>query len=281
MKALRLLIPTLTFSLLTACATTTETPLLAQARDEYSAAQSNPQVVNLAAGELNQAQEALGRANEAANKGEDAAKVDHLAYLAKQRAAIAREVSRQKTSEQAVANASAERNRIRLAARTREAESAGQAAQSAQEEAQRAQQRAEAAEKQLQELQAKKTERGIVITLGDVLFDTNQAQIKPGGKRIVQKAAEVLKQYPERTVSVEGFTDSTGSESRNEELSRQRAEAVRGALVEDGVNPAHITIAGYGAAFPVAGNDSPGGRQMNRRVEIVVSSQAGEPVTPR
>ena len=88
---------------------------------------------------------------------------------------------------------------------------------------------------QLKELNAKKTERGLVITLGDVLFSTNKAQLKSGGMRNVQKLADFLKQYPQRKVLVEGYTDSTGSNSLNQELSERRANAVRTALLDMGI----------------------------------------------
>src|SRR5450756_2479229 len=86
----------------------------------------------------------------------------------------------------------------------------------------------------LKELNAKKTERGLVITLGDVLFSTNKAHLKSGGIRNVQKLADFLNQYPQRKVLVEGYTDSTGSDSLNQALSERRANAVRTALVDAG-----------------------------------------------
>jgi outer membrane protein OmpA-like peptidoglycan-associated protein len=115
----------------------------------------------------------------------------------------------------------------------------------------------------------------LVITLGDVLFDTNQAQLKPGGVREMQKLADVLKDNPQRTVSIEGFTDSTGTASYNQELSERRAESVRDTLAGLGVSADRITTRGYGRRFPVATNGSEAGRQLNRRVEVVISDESG------
>jgi outer membrane protein OmpA-like peptidoglycan-associated protein len=317
--------------------------LLDQARSDYNDAQGNSQVTSLAAGELKQAGDSLDQANNAWSKHEDNALVDHLAYVAKQQVAIAQATARQKTAEAAVANASSERDRARLEARTREADAAQRSAQTSQlqaetsqrnaevsqrqseasqrnaealrrqseaslrvaEESQRhavsekqaanaAQLNAEAArqqtqdaegrsrqlEAQLKEMEAKKTDRGMVITLGDVLFDTNQSQLKSGGVRNVQKLADFLRQYPQRNVMIEGFTDSTGSNRRNQDLSDQRAGAVRTALLGMGVGTDRITSRGYGESFPVAGNDTAAGRQLNRRVEIIVSDDSGK-IAPR
>jgi outer membrane protein OmpA-like peptidoglycan-associated protein len=317
--------------------------LLAQARNDYSNAQSNPQVTSLAAGELRQASDSLDKANNASNKGENRGVVDHLAYVAKQQVAIAQETARQKAAELEVANASAERDRVRLDARTREADSAQRDAEASQRQSQASQRDAEASQRQsqasqrsaeysqrqseasqrsaeasqreaavqqqaatdaqlsaqsahqrtqdaegrsrlleaqLREMQAKKTDRGMVVTLGDVLFDTDRAQLKSGGMRNVQKLADFFKQYPERRLMIEGFTDSTGTMSHNQDLSNERAQSVRTALLGMGVSTDRITSRGYGEAYPAAGNDTAAGRQRNRRVEIVVSDDSGN-ISPR
>jgi len=129
-------------------------------------------------------------------------------------------------------------------------------------------------------LDAKKTDRGLVVTLGDVLFDTNKAQLSSGGMRGVQKLSDVLKQYPQRNVLIEGFTDSTGSDSLNQELSDRRANAVRTALLDTGISADRIANRGYGPNYPVASNATTAGRQLNRRVEIIVSGDS-ERIAPR
>ncbi len=105
----------------------------------------------------------------------------------------------------------------------------------------------------------------------DVFFDVNSAQLKPGGFDEISRVAGVLQRYPQTTIQVEGYTDSTGTEQYNQELSLRRAEAVQTALVGQGVNPARIRTIGYGESLPVASNDNPGGRQLNRRVRIVIT----------
>jgi len=118
------------------------------------------------------------------------------------------------------------------------------------------------------------------VTFGDVLFDVDRAELKPGGLRSVQKLADFLNQNKERHVIVEGYTDSTGSDSYNQRLSERRADAVRMALIRMGVDPQRIVSQGYGEAYPVASNDSPSGRAMNRRVEVTISND-NQPVEPR
>jgi len=248
---------------------------LEDARSSYRDAQSDPQVVNLAALELKEAGDALAKANNASNQRQDPATVDHLAYLAQRRVAIAQETAKRKDAEATVSQADAERDKIRLAARTEEADKSQRSAEASQRQAQDAEMRARQLELQLNELNAKQTDRGLVITLGDVLFDTNRAQLKSGGVREVQKLADALKQNPQRTVFIEGFTDSTGNESYNQELSERRATAVRDTLLGMGVSSDRITTRGYGKSFPVASNDSETGRQLNRRVEIVISDESG------
>jgi outer membrane protein OmpA-like peptidoglycan-associated protein len=135
--------------------------------------------------------------------------------------------------------------------------------------------RARALEGQLRDLNAKKTDRGMVITLGDVLFDTDRSDLKPGAARNVERLASFLKQYPQRKATIEGYTDSTGSAEHNQELSARRAQAVRAAIVSMGVGGERLNTEGFGESRPVASNDNAGGRQQNRRVEIILSDEAG------
>jgi outer membrane protein OmpA-like peptidoglycan-associated protein len=277
-------------ALLGACSSTpTTTGLLDQTRTDFQIAQSNPKVATYAPMEMKRASEAMQLANAAANDRDSAKKIDELAYLAKQKIALTQEVAKQKSAEADVANAGKERDQIRLDQRTSEADQAKRAAQLAQgdaaqaqrdaqiaqRETQEAQMRAANLEAQLADLAAKKTERGMVITFGDVLFGTDLARLTPEGLRTTQKLANVLQQNPQRAVLVEGFTDSTGTSSHNQELSERRATSVRSALQEMGVAPDRIAVRGYGEAYPVATNDTNPNRQLNRRVEIVLSNTSG------
>lgn len=280
------------------------TSLLDQTRGDYRAAQNNPGVANYAPLEMKQADTAMAQANAAASKNDSADKIDKLAYLAKQKIALTQEVVKRKTAEASVAGAAKERDQIRLDQRTNEANQANaqaeqskmaahmalneaaaaqrktRDAQDAAADAQRAtleaQARAAQLEAQLADMAAKQTERGMVITLGDVLFGTDMARMNPEGMRTAQKLADFLQQYPQRTVLVEGFTDSTGTAPHNQELSERRATAVRSALQELGVGRERIAIRGYGESFPVASNNNADSRQLNRRVEIILSDAGGK-----
>ncbi len=280
------------------------TSLLDQTRSDYRIAQSNPKVASYAPLEMKQASEAMAQANAAADHSESLEKIDKLAYLAKQKIALAQEVTKQKSAEAQVAGAARERDQIRLDQRTNEAniaklnaEKSMQAAKAAQGEAVEAQRKAAQAqaetaqarretqdaqvhaaqlESQLADLAAKKTERGIVITLGDVLFGTDLARLSPEGMQTAQKLANLLQQNQERTVLVEGFTDSTGTSPHNQELSERRAGAVQRALQDLGVARERVAVHGYGEAYPVAANDTAQNRQLNRRVEIVLSDASGK-----
>jgi len=264
------------------------TGLLETTRAEFGAAQSNPAVAKYAPVEMKQATEAMGLANAASTRADKPEEIDKLAYLAKQKIALTQEVAKQKSAEAEVASSGKERDQIRLDQRTAEANKANAsaeqskatalAAQSQTADAQRKTQEAQAHAAQLQaqlaDLAAKKTERGTVITLGDVLFGVDVATLNSEGMRSAQKLADVLQQNPGRTVLVEGYTDNTGSMSHNQDLSERRAASVRLALQGMGVAGSRVTTRGYGQANPVAANDTAANRQLNRRVEIVLSDDA-------
>ena len=130
-------------------------------------------------------------------------------------------------------------------------------------------------QKQFSELQAKQTERGMVLTLSDVLFDTGQATLKPGADLALDRVAEFLRENAGTRVIVEGHTDSRGSEEYNLRLSERRAQSVADALRMRGIEPGRFQVVGRGEGYPVANNATAEGRQQNRRVEIVFSDNAG------
>lgn len=248
-------------ALLSACATTPN-PTLVEAHNSYNSARSNADIVKLAPLELKDASDMLGRADKAVSDSEETETVTHLAYLANQQVDIAEQTAQRKIAEQAVNTSAASRTQVQLDARTAEAD---------------------AAKRQialLKEMNAQKTERGMVITLGDVLFSTDRAELKSGGVRNVEKLADFLNQYPEYKVSVEGHTDSRGSDEHNQGLSERRADAVRMALMQMAISSDRVAMRGYGEGFPVASNDNAGGQQLNRRVEIVLSDENGN-ISPR
>jgi outer membrane protein OmpA-like peptidoglycan-associated protein len=281
-------------AILSGCNTTPQNASLVEAHNRYNSASTNPNIAKLAALELREASDSLNKADSALKQGENAATVNHLAYLASQKVAIAQETAKQKSAELAVANANVNRTQASLEARTAEADAskkqvaamqktadqqtadlAAAGANAANDQALIAMQEKQL--KELKELNAQKTDRGMVITLGDVLFSTNKAQLKSGGIHNVQKLADFLKEYPQHKVLIEGYTDSTGSDAYNQKLSEQRANNVRTALVDSmGIASDRITTRGYGKEFPVASNDTATGRQLNRRVEIIISDENGK-----
>jgi outer membrane protein OmpA-like peptidoglycan-associated protein len=302
-----------------------ENAMLNEARTAYSSAKDDPQVMNNAPLELNQAGAALLRAEELKSGKADEEMVTHQAYLARQKVAIARESAQLKMAQQRISEADARRSAVLLEARDRELRAAMQKAEMKQKELEAAQMRAQEtrttaqqqeidrlrqeaarsqelatqmreqqaqlrqqemeslrqdAEKarqleaeiaQMKELESRETPRGLVLSMPGVLFEVDKADLKPGAERTLNKLAEVLRNNPERTINIEGFTDSTGSDEYNRQLSERRAWAVRDALVSRGVNPERVQTRGYGENYPVASNETPAGRQMNRRVEIIIS----------
>lgn len=276
---------------------------LDDARTSYDRAAADAVVVRSAPVELRRAQQALQQAEAAQRDGKDMADVDYFATLAKQRTEVAFQAGKIAQADMAVADAAKQRDRILIDSRTTEADTqralaeqarvqaeadrtqaeadrklaenrlgAVQASQ-AQTEAERA--RARTLEAQLADLQAKQTDRGMVLTLGDVLFDTGRADLKSGASRSIDQLTAFLKENSDRSVAIEGFTDSVGSDNLNQVLSERRALAVKNALVDRGITANRITSRGFGKASPVAGNETPAGRQQNRRVEIVIANKVG------
>jgi OmpA-OmpF porin, OOP family len=247
---------------LVGCATTPpHSNQLDEARAQVQTLAQDPLAQQAAADDLRAAQRRLQEADAMLQQKKPMSDVDHLAYLA-ERHAQAGEARVQAARENAeVARARDERTRILLAARAREAEST---------KAQLAQ-----TQQQLADLQAKQTERGAVLTLGDVLFDTGGSSLKPGADLSLDRLASYLKAHPQTKILIEGHTDSRGSDEYNDALSQRRADAVEKALIVRDVSPDAIRAVGRGKSFPVATNDTPAGRQQNRRVEIVFSDNSG------
>jgi outer membrane protein OmpA-like peptidoglycan-associated protein len=250
---------------LAACASDRPPVSLTSARTTFEAVQSDPAVAERAPLELQQARDALDQSDAAWRRGDEQEDVDHLAYVAERRAQIAQEAARQRAAEATTQNADAARAQALVQARTAEAEQARMQAAAAQ-------QRAETLDQQLARLRANQANQGpIVLTLGDILFDVNGATLKPGANTTITQLAQFLKQHPDRHVTIAGYTDATGGNSYNLQLSEARAQAVRTALISQGVNPASVEAHGFGESNPVASNDNASGRQLNRRVEVAVS----------
>ena len=254
-----------------------------QARIAIDTLSQSPFAQQAAGRDLEAARRSLQQAQVAQQQNQPPEVVDHLGYLALRHAEAGEARVAEAQARQQVTRGQEDRNRILLESRTREAQSAQAQAQSAQaqaeiakNEAQAAQAQLASAQQQLADLQAKKTDRGMVVTLGDVLFDTGQATLKPGADLVLGRLATYLSANPHTKIMIEGHTDSRGSDEYNEALSERRAQAVADALATRGIAQDNLRTRGRGKAFPVASNDTPEGRQQNRRVEIVFSDNDGQ-----
>jgi outer membrane protein OmpA-like peptidoglycan-associated protein len=253
---------------------------LAEAREAVGRAESNPDVGKYAATELDRARKLLVNAQGAAEqKGANDKITAQYAYLAAQMARIAEQHAQEQVAIARIKSGEVERQQILLSARENEAQQAHAEAQQAHNEAQNAQaQVAQAqaeeqrANEELQNMKASQTRRGMVLTLGDVLFDTGRADLKSGAERSIDQLASFLNEHPDRHVQVEGFTDSQGAPEYNQELSQKRADTVAMAIIQHGIDAQRVRALGYGEEFPVASNQDSGSRQLNRRVEIIVSN---------
>jgi len=299
---LRRLVPgLLPLAVLTGCASSdleqAAKAQLTKAQTAYRQAQSDPNVQAHAQLQLADAQKAV----QAAEQAQNAEDMQQLGYLAEKKAQTASVVGAMRKTEQdtqmmgretqdillqkrerelKAARADADQARASAEARARDAEAKAREAEQARAQAEQARQTAEAEQaktaalaKELADLKAQQTNRGLVLTVGDVLFATGRAEVAAGGMRSIDKLAEWLKKNPTRNLLIEGHTDNTGPEDFNMKLSQQRAEAVRDQLVSRGVGAARITTKGYGPKYPVVANDSASGRQQNRRVEVVVLNE--------
>jgi outer membrane protein OmpA-like peptidoglycan-associated protein len=267
---------------------------LESARAAVNAAEMDPNVAKYAALDLDAAKKDLAIADDAALHHKDA-EIAQPAYLAAQNARLAQMHAAAKADDARVASGQAERDQIMLAARNREVHNAKVAtnvaldqrdqaaleAARATEESARATAESARLQAEVDALKAKPTPRGLVLTLGDVLFDTGRAELNPGAGRKLDQLAQFLSEHKDRRVQIDGFTDSVGTDSYNEDLSRRRADAVKSALLVRGIDSTRISTQGYGKSFPVADNNDSGGRQLNRRVEVVIGGDDGTAISPR
>ena len=260
---------------------------LESARMAVQAAEADPNVAKYAPLDLDVARKDLSNADSAALHHQDAA-VAQSAYLAMENARLAQAHAAAKADDARVAVGQVERDQIMLAARTQEADRAKlaaansrQAADSALNQRDQANEETARVQAELDALKATPTPRGMVLTLGDVLFDTGRSELKSGASRKLDQLAQFLVEHPDRRVQIDGFTDSVGTDSYNEELSQRRANTVREALISRGVESSRIGTEGYGKSYPVANNNDSGGRQLNRRVEVVIGGNNGTPISPR
>jgi len=254
----------LVVTLLSGCATNqmASEQALEEARLSFQAVKEDPSVLRAAPKDVIRAGESLGRAERLSSYWGSGDDVRHYAYLSQRYAAIARQHSDISLNQERAAKLELERQRLQLTLREAKLMSV--------------QQHNGWLEEQMVSLATSETERGLVMTLGDMLFDAGRADLQPAANRTVLKLVQFLQINPQRRVRIEGYTDNTGDSAENLELSRARAQAVADLLVDLGVDAKRIQVAGYGVDFPVAENASARGRAQNRRVEIVFSDERGQ-----
>jgi outer membrane protein OmpA-like peptidoglycan-associated protein len=275
MKKHHLFLALSTSLMLGACASTPRGPApeIVRLQSELQRLHGDQRIAANAPAELAKADDAVATLA-ATGRQLDRELFDHGVYVADRLVKTAEAEGLTRFAEQHAQNLGREREQLLAQARSRDLAIARadvkDATEAARMAANAARLDAEAARAQLAELQAKETERGTVVTLGDVLFETDRAELKPGATRSLDQLAQALRSDDRGSVAIEGHTDSTGSRNYNVELSLRRAQSVQAYLVSHGVSPSRITVRGMGPDFPVADNTSTSGRLQNRRVEVIV-----------
>jgi len=256
--------------LTTACSSLPETvPSMEKAETEISRLRQEPAANNVAGKQLVDAEAALADARSLYDEGESLKKINHKAYVAQRHAEIGQQLAATYTIQNDIESAEAEQEKLLLQAREAEARRSQRVAEQATSLAASKAREADQLRGQLADMAERNADGNLVITLGDVLFDTDKAELKPGAFSAMDRLAQVLKEDSKRQLSIEGHTDSRGAAEYNKTLSKRRAEAVAQALKDRGVEARRISVVGRGEEYPVATNDTAAGRQQNRRVEVI------------
>ena len=256
-------------AVLSACSATPErNETLERARTLVQDVESSPRA-GLAAKDIANARASLDAANRLAESRTRVSDMEFEATNAALSAQIANEKIVTAEANEAIADGTAQRQAVLIQARERDVRKSVEQAGDALRQAHASQARVDSLETELADLKLRKTERGLVLTLGDVLFETGQATLTAGAYATLDRLATALQQQAERKVLIEGHTDNVGSSENNQGLSERRARSVEVALTRRGVERSQITVLGKGEDFPIAGNDTSSGRQSNRRVELI------------
>ena len=264
--------------LVASCATAPQNPPgSAEVRSKLTALQSNSSLADQVPVELREAEAAVLAAE--APVGKDVALGAHRVYMADRKVEIATARASTRYAEDQRAELSQARDDARLNARTQEADRARRETATAQSatdaalaSAAVAAKEADELQRQIDVLQAEATDRGLVLTLGDVLFATGRSDLTSGGTNTLDKLVVFLNNYPDRNVVIEGHTDDVGSHEMNQTLSQHRADSVKFYLVQQGIRHKRLAASGMGETQPIADNQSPSGRQQNRRVEVIINN---------
>jgi outer membrane protein OmpA-like peptidoglycan-associated protein len=252
--------------------------------------QDNPELASRAPLAIKDAQAAVTAAEQ---RQPDKVLATHLVFMADRKILTAEALAQGQLAVDQRKSLTEQREAMRLQARTQEADKANQRAEAAEVDADAQKRAADAArtetavalsqadaakrdalelQNQVDAMQAKVTDRGLVVTLGDVLFASGTAALNSAGDSHLGKLAVFLSKYPDRTVQIEGHTDSIGSDEYNQGLSQRRADAVKSYLVAQSIAATRLTAFGKGENSPVGDNSSATGRQQNRRVEVIIEN---------
>lgn len=269
------------------CASHKDSKTLSDLEQQYDQLASQPYVNEYAPVALKEAEEAITTVKKLEEEG-DKTLIKHHQYLAQLKLDTALAVAKHKRAEAAIGNAEVRRKDALLNAKEQEVDSLRNRAAVAEYKASQSEAaaremaaKAEALAKTLQDFSAKQSERGLVLTMGNILFELNKSTLKSGAERSLEKVAAFLTEYPNRSVLIEGFTDSLGTAEYNQDLSERRAETVLNELQRLGINSSRLTSKGYGEDYPVASNATEAGRQQNRRVELIIANEDQTSVSPR
>ena len=258
-------------------------------QEEFAAAEKQKSLDRIQAAQTEAEQQSARAAaaqEDARHSAEQRALADQERQAAEQARLEAEQAAQQAAQDRAAAQQQLQASQQQQQSLSAQAEQSRLQAQQADQARQQAVQQAEQQRQRLlaqlnQVLQTRDTARGLIVNMSDVLFDLNKATLRPGAKLRLAKVAGIILAYPDLRLEIDGFTDNTGSPGYNQALSEKRAAAVQNFLVSQGVTANNVTIKGFGQQNPVSTNATAAGRQMNRRVEVVVSGTAiGRSITP-
>jgi len=283
---LKITTASLLLGLMAGCATVPPgpPPEVVRLQNDLDRLHQDPRVGPNAPEELREADAAVGMLS-AESRHLDAPIYEHRVYVADRLVRTAEAQGLARYAEVRAKDLGAERERLVTEARTRELHNARIIASTALASADAERRNAEIARSEtqqtraeidvlradMQDLQAQQTQRGLMVTLGDYLFETGRADLKPGATRNLDGLVRVLRDSPDATMEIDGHTDAVGNHEYNVDLSLRRAQAVKEYLTSQGIDPRRVTAQGLGPDYPVASNNTEAGRQQNRRVEVIVA----------
>jgi OmpA-OmpF porin, OOP family len=257
---------------LAACSATPERiEPLETARTAVPKVESSPRA-GVAAVNIADARKSLEEANRLAESGAKLSDIEFQAENAVTHAKIAEEKILTVEAQEQIAQGTEQRQVVLLQARERDVQKSALQASDSRQDAMDSRERADSLEEELAGLRLQKTERGLVLTLGDVLFDSGEATLQSGAYGTMDRLAAALRDKSDRSVAIEGHTDNVGSDGMNQALSERRAQSVQMALMQRGVGSNQVSALGKGESFPVASNEDASGRQQNRRVELIFAN---------